>query len=173
MTQGWRETKLLPQKQRGRKKARKSEMHISVEVDLADIARPHFTSEGTDSETVPLYLSLKESIEKSKAEVVVMLLRVIAKGLNFVAGIADGNLLTAPGVATYLSTKMGVTPLFVKEVKTAAQNGVLYNLAINKPGLDMLMRHPRGLLKLSDNVGLQFPITPSRSFMWWCWEVYG
>jgi hypothetical protein len=65
---------------KGKKKARKSGLHISVDVDLADIARSHFTSEGTDSETIPLYLSLKEMIEKSKAEVVVMLLRVVAKG---------------------------------------------------------------------------------------------
>jgi hypothetical protein len=57
----------------------------------------------------------------------------------------------------------GVTPLFVKEVKTAARNGFLFNLAFDKSGIEMSMRHPRRLLKLSDNVDLQFTLFPNNA----------
>lgn len=56
---------------------------------------------------------------------------------------------------------MGATPCYIKEAKTGARNSSLFIVVFDKTGLEMMMRLPRGLLKLTDNVGLHFSLFPS------------
>lgn len=92
----------VPSDTGGKKRPRKSGVVMEQRIDLADSARSHFTTEGIDTETTPLYLTLKSTIEKLKAEVVVMLLRIITKNKGLLSRVAEGSLQNSSEVAAYI-----------------------------------------------------------------------
>jgi hypothetical protein len=148
------------------KKARKSlggQTEV-VKQALVGPVRAHFGSESPDSELGHLLFKYIGVINETEADMAPVVFRIVAKSQNAITNVMGGkyNLALSHSALAFLKQVVGVIPTWFINARIGSKQGCAYLLVLERAEVTTLLKVPRGLLKLSESLGIVFTCLPEK-----------